>query len=354
MSVLDQPEVYQRLDPSRLVDRIASLPDQCWQAWREGLAFEVPPQYSRVEAIVLAGMGGSAIGGDLLAGLAALEEAPPIVVSRDYSLPRWVGPTTLVLVSSYSGDTPETLSAYRQARQQGACMVAITSGGALAQEAMRERVALFQVSYRGEPRSALGYSFVAPLAFLCKLGHLSGKEKDVEESVALLRDLASAFAPSVPQAQNLAKTLAISLQGRLPVIYGAGFLGAVARRWKTQLNENSKVWAFHEELPEACHNAVQGYALPATLHQQASVLLLHSTLLDGRVSRQYDAVQDILEQAGIPHRRLDGVGRTPLAHLFTTLYLGDYASYYLAILNNADPSPVPAIEDVKQRLASPP
>ena len=351
MTLLDQPEVYARLDPSRFRERIAGLPDQCWQAWREGSAFRLPDTHAGVQAVAILGMGGSAIGGDLIAGLATLESGPPVTVCKDIRLPGWIGGKTLAIVSSYSGNTEETIAMYRQAKERGACLVAITGGGALAQLAQQDGVPVFTVTYRGEPRSALGYSFGVPLAFLCNLGLLADKGDELVRAVQTLRDLAVALAPGVPKAQNPAKTVAASLHDRLPVVYGAGFLAAATRRWKTQLNENSKVWAFSEELPELGHNAVEGYALPRQVKEQAFVVLLHSYLLHQRISLRYQVIEEMLAQNGTLYNQLEGTGDTPLAHLLSTVMLGDYVSYYLAMLNQVDPAPMPAIDHLKERLA---
>lgn len=347
---LDQSQTYSRLDPSRMRDRIAGLPDQCWQAWQEGLAFPLPAACAQARSVVLMGMGGSAIGGDFMAGLAALEDGPPVTVLRDYRVPSWVGPSTLAIASSYSGNTEETLAMYRLAQEQGACLVAIASGGTLAQVAQRDGVPLFKVNYQGEPRSAVGYSFVVPLAFLSKLGLLAEKGKELQEAVRTVRDMAVPLATEVPQAQNQAKGLATSLQGKLPIVYGAGFLSCAARRWKTQLNENSKMWAFWEELSELHHNTIEGYSLPPRAREQAFVVLLHSGFLHPRISLRYQITQELLAQAGIPYLQVKGVGGSPLAHLMSLALLGDYTSYYLAMLNQVDPAFMPAIDRLKERL----
>ncbi|MDO8750219.1 MAG: bifunctional phosphoglucose/phosphomannose isomerase [Dehalococcoidia bacterium] len=348
---LDQTETYPRLDPTRLRDRIAGLPDQCWRAWQEGLAFPLPAACAQAQSVVLMGMGGSAIGGDLIAGLAALENSPSVTVLRDYRVPSWIGPTTLAIASSYSGNTEETIAMYRHAREQGAALVAITSGGVLSQMAQHDGVPLFLVPYRGEPRTALGYSFVVPLAFLSKLGILADKRKEMEEAVEAVRGMAGNLATEAPLAQNQAKGLATSLQGRLPVVYGAGFLSSAARRWKTQLNENSKVWAFWEELSELHHNTVEGYGLPPRVREQAFVVLLHSRFLHPRIALRYQITQELLAQNGIPYRQIEGLGNSPLAHLLSTALLGDYTSYYLAMLNQVDPAAMTVIDYLKGRLA---
>ncbi len=347
---LDQPALYRRLDPSRMRDRIAGLPDQCRQAWQEGLAFPLPEACASAQSVVLMGMGGSAIGGDLIAGLAALENGPPVTVLRDYSVPSWVGSSTLAIASSYSGNTEETLAMYRHAREKGACLVAITSGGALAQLAQQDGVPLFKVKYQGEPRSAVGYSFVVPLALLSKLGLLADKELQLEAALGVVRDMAGTLATVVPQSQNQAKDLATSLQGRLPVVYGAGFLSGAAKRWKTQLNENSKVWAFWEELSELNHNTIEGYGLPSQVRDHAFVVLLHSSFLHPRISLRYQITQELLAKSDIPYRQVEGRGSSPLAHLLSIALLADYTSYYLAMLNRVDPAVMPAIDRLKERL----
>ncbi|MCL0044519.1 bifunctional phosphoglucose/phosphomannose isomerase [Dehalococcoidia bacterium] len=350
MAILDRSELYQHLDPSGLHERIAGLPGQCWQAWNEGSRFPLPAEYGQANNIVLMGVGGSAIGGDLIAGLAALENGPSVTIVRDYELPSWIGSRTLAIASSYSGDTEETLAMYHQARERKTQLVAVTCGGALGRQARKDGVPIFKIKYNGEPRSALGYSFVTPMAFMSNLGLLFGKEDALEDSVKLLRGLSATLSPDVPQLHNTAKAIAESLHKRLPVIYGAGLLRGVAHRWKTQFNENSKVWAFSEELPELGHNAPEGFAFPQDITEKASVILLHSEFLHSRTSIQYEVTKELLLEQNIPFRQIDGVGSTPLAHLLTTVMLGDYISYYLAMLNQVNPSAVPAIGRFKQLL----
>ncbi len=346
---LDQPDIYAQLDPSGLRDRIAGLADQCQQAWQKGQAFQLPASYGSARTVALLGVGGSAIGGDLIAGLAVLENGPQVTTCRSPHLPGWVGPDTLALVSSYSGNTEETLAMYQQAKEKGAHLVALTSGGELARLAREDGTPCFTISYEGEPRSALGYSFVAPLALLCALGLMSDKSTDLGEATQNVRDMAVGLGPNTPHPQNLAKDIAAMLHNRLPIVYGAGFLSGVARRWKTQLNENSKVWSFWEELPEASHNSVEAFHLHQTIGEQVSVILLHSYLLAPHASERFQAIEGLLVREGIPYRQLDGAGQSPLSHLLSTVLLGDYTSYYLAMLNRVDPSPLPIIEGLKQR-----
>ena len=351
-TLLDDPETYSTLDPSNLLERIAGLPDQCLLAWEQGISLPVPDKYANAEAAVVMGMGGSAIGGDLIAALAPLENGPLVTVVRDYTLPPWLGPHTLAIASSYSGNTEETLAMYRQAREMDTKLLAVTTGGALGKLAQQDGVPLLKVAYQGEPRCALGYSFIAPMAFLCKLGFLEDRASELAEAARELQELADALSPQVPLSRNPAKTLATSLQDTLPVVYGAGFLTGVARRWKTQLNENSKVWAFAEELPEADHNSVQGLALPGEVKGQVAVVLLHSSLLHSRISQRYTATQELFHQEGIRYHQLEATGRTPLTQILSAIMMGDYVSYYLAMLNRVDPAATPALDWLKERMAA--
>ena len=348
---LDDPALYASLDPSNLRDRLRDFPSQFRRAWDEAVAFELPHGYVGVQRVVVAGMGGSAIGGDLVADLASLEDAPPIVVSRDYRVPSYVDGDTLVLVCSYSGETEETLSSFRQALELGARIVALTGGGTLAAEAAEHDIPVFQVGYSGEPRSALGYGFIVPMVLMIKLGLISDKAAEFAEAVSVLDGLATELSEDVGLRQNFAKQIAVELLGRLIIVYGASIFGGVARRWKTQLNENSKVAAFLELLPEAHHNAVVGYALPSEVRESTYAVLLRPASLHPRLELRYEVTSDLLARDGIPHRVVGGRGESALSQMLSAVLMGDYVSYYLALLQGVDPSPVSTIDYIKGRLA---
>lgn len=351
MHLLDTREPYQRYDPSHMLERIAALPDQCQAAWEQASVSHFPASYADVTSVVFLGVGGSAIGGDLVAGLAQQEDRLPVTVLRGYRVPSWVNSSSLVVASSYSGNTEETISMFREARERKAPLAVVAGGGDLMKMAKAQGVPVFTIDYKGEARSAMGYSFMAPLALLCQLGLMPYGNREATEAIGLLRSMAEGLSPSVPATQNLAKSIAVAMQGKLPIVYGASFLTAGARRWKTQLNENSKSLAFYEELPELAHNSVEGYALPAAFKGATYVVLLHSSLLHHRISAKYQAVEEVLAQQGVPHQQVDAVGETPLAHLLTSIMLGDYVSYYLAILNEVNPASQDTIDLLKQRLA---
>jgi len=348
---LDDPNRFRKLDPDGMLDRIRELPQQCQRAWDAALDFELPDGYAGPDAVIVLGMGGSAIGGDLVRALAEVESAVPCAVCRDYTLPTRVGPRTAVIASSYSGNTEETLSAFEEAVARGARLIILTTGGKLAARARELGFPLLTFSYPAQPRAALGYSLVFLVGLFQKLGLLADKRHDLVEALQTLARLQFVIDAPVPQVENPAKQLAVFLQDRFGVVYGAGHLGPVARRWRTQIAENSKAWATYEELPELNHNAVVGYEHPASLRDDIAVVLLASTLYHPRVQVRALVTADLLAQKGIPHRTIQVQGESPLAQMLWAIHYGDFVSYYLAMLYGADPTPVKSIAYLKEQLA---
>jgi len=349
-SSLDSMETYESLDITGFRERIEDLPHQCLRAWEQGLKFNLPSDYRSVRNVVVTGVGGSAIGGELLGDLISEDGSPLVTVCRDYYLPPYVGPDSLVIASSHSGNTEETLAAFNDAIQRGAKVVAVTTGGQLLEQAQREGVPVFQIDYVGEPRAALGYSFLVPLAILQNLGLVAPSDEAVFEAAEVLLSLSHRLKPQIPTRDNPAKELAISLHGRLIVVYGGGMLSGVARRWKTQLNENAKAWAFVELLPEAGHNAIAGLQWPKPVGKKTCGVLLNAWSLHPRIKLRYQVIQELLGKAGVECRTVDGVGKSALAQMLSAVLFGDYTSYYLAMLNGEDPSPVPPLDYLKSRL----
>ena len=348
---LDDLDLLKRLDPDGMLARIAELPQQCRDAWANVQAFGLPGDYAQVDGIVIAGMGGSAIGGDLVRCLAEPECPVPILISRDYTLPAFVGPGTLVIASSYSGSTEETLSAFAQARERGAKLLAITTGGKLARQAMEWGAPLLTFSYQSQPRAALGHLFTLLLGVVGRLGLIADKSVDLEEAIVVMESLQGEIKETVPTAQNPAKQLARKLYGHLPFVYGAGVLSEVAHRWKTQFNENSKAWGVFDVLPELNHNTVLGYEFPADLAENAVVVMLTSSLDHPRTQVRFQVTDEILARRGVAWETIEARGRSPLAHVLSTIHLGDYVSYYLAMFYEVDPTPVEIIAYLKERLA---
>ncbi|MFC2003009.1 bifunctional phosphoglucose/phosphomannose isomerase [Chloroflexota bacterium] len=349
-SNLDDPQLFKQYDPEGMLDRIHEVPQQCQRAWQMALAFDLPQDYAQANKVVILGMGGSAIGGDLVSSLAVAEAKLPILIHRDYNLPAFVDDKTLLIASSYSGNTEEILSSFEQAAETGAKKLVITTGGKLKNIAEARNLPVFSFDYKAQPRAALPFSLLPILCFLGKLGFLSDRSADVTEMVSVLEKLSQKINEGVLLPHNQAKQLAKRLFGYLPLIYGAGILSDVARRWKTQLNENSKAWAFHEVFPELNHNAVVGYQFPPELASKVMVVLLHSDLLPHRINLRYQATCELLDKAKVSYQIIDGEGTSPLSQIMSLVLFGDYVSYYLAMLYKIDPSPVKAIDYLKEQL----
>ena len=348
---LDDPQVFKQYDPEGMAAHIQELPWQCEQAWQTAMSFSLPADYSKVNKVVILGMGGSAIGGDLARNLAVSEARVPILVSRDYDLPAFVDARTLVIVNSYSGNTEETLTSLEQALRNKSKKLAITTGGKLKAIAEKENFPVFVLDYKAQPRAALGFSLLPILCFLQKLGFLSDKSADVAETVQVLKELSQKTGERVLVSHNPAKQLAQRLYGCLPVIYGAGVVAEAAHRWKTQVNENSKAWAFYEVFPELNHNAVVGFQFPPELAGRIKVIMLRSPSLQRRIQLRYEVTCKLLERAKIQYEFVDSKGGSLLSQVMSLVLFGDYVSYYLAILYKIDPSPVKAIDYLKEQLA---
>ncbi|MDW7991111.1 MAG: bifunctional phosphoglucose/phosphomannose isomerase [Anaerolineae bacterium] len=334
---LDDPKTYESIDPSGMRERIAELPAHCADAWRLVRSLALPETYRHVREVVVLGMGGSAIGGALVSALVAEECPVPILGVGGYDLPAHAGPETLVVGSSYSGKTEETLTTFRKAMERGCRLVAIATGGDLADLAEERGYPLLKFPPCLAPRAAIGYSVVLLLGLLCQVGLVRDYGEDLDEAIAVLEEWGQELRPETPTVHNPAKRLAGQLIGRLPAVYGAGFLAPVARRWKSQFNENAKQWAIWEEMPELNHNAVVGYGLPDRVREQAYVLMLRSPQDHPRVQARWEVTKELLLREGIAIDEMWGRGQSRLAQMLSLIHFGDYVSLYLAALNGVDP-----------------
>jgi glucose/mannose-6-phosphate isomerase len=348
---LDDTAYLRSIDPQDMARRIAELPKQCREATVVAGQQTLPEDYGACDAIVVLGLGGSAIGGDLVKTLIEGECRVPMSVNRQYDLPGFVDDRTLVIASSYSGNTEEVLSAFREALDRRVKALAITTGGELARVCKEQDLPLFTFDYQAQPRAALGYSLVTLLEVLRRLNYVRDLSEDQREAVETVEAQEAEIGIEVPEKGNPAKQLARRLAGRLPVVYAAGHLTEVAHRWKCQFNENSKGWAVWETLPELNHNAVVGYEFPPSMPSVARVLMLRSDLYSPRLRLRMEVTGEILSDKGIPHEFIEVAGQSPLAQVLWSIHLGDYVSYYLAALRGADPSPVSTIAYLKERLA---
>ena len=348
-TVIESVERIRAADPGNMLDRIKDLPKQVRDAWTIARAAQLPPAHGDVRNITVAGMGGSAIGGDLAAALLAGELKVPMSVHRDYGLPAYVGRDSLVIASSYSGNTEESLSSFEEAQRRGARVLVLTTGGKIAELARAAKYPVITFSYPAQPRAALGYSLGLVLGALTRLGFVRDLSSDIDAALADVAKLEERVHEGART--NDAKKLAIELYGRIIFAYGGGVLGVMARRVKGQWNENAKNWGAFDVLPELNHNGVVGFPHPDIARDALTVLLLRSDRDNPRHKLRFDVTRELLDRANIPHKTLQFSGANMLSEVLQLTLFTDYVSFYVALLNGVDPSPVKSIDYLKERLA---
>jgi glucose/mannose-6-phosphate isomerase len=347
---LDDLSHLKQLDPQDMLGHIDGLPDQLQSAWELGQRLELP-DWGNLRQIVISGMGGSAISGDLLAGYAAPLCKVPIFVWRDYGLPAFAhGPETLVITSSHSGDTEETLSGFEAGRENECRLLAVAAGGELARRAAEQGTPLWRFEHRGQPRAAIGYSFGLLLALVARLGLIPDQSKELSEAVKAMQAQQVSLRADSTVAKNPAKRMAGQLVGREVRVLASGYLAPVARRWKTQINEIAKAFAQFELLPEADHNTLAGLLNPEELGARSMALFLRAPSDQPRNRLRLELTRQAFMLEGLNTDFIEAQGASPLAHMWTALHFGDYTAYYLAIAYGVDPTPVEALESLKATL----
>ena len=344
--MLDDLATLDRIDQHGTRRILAEFPTQCRRA--RTLAATPPPSGARPRLVVVAGMGGSAASGDVLAACGVDRVDVPILVHRDYGLPAAVGRDALVIASSYSGETEEALSAAQTAIARGVPLVAITAGGALAALAVARGLTRVMLPTGLMPRMALGYLLLPALAVLRGCGVEVATAADEDEAVETLEALAGALSFERPAADNHAKQIALEIGARVPVVYAAGPLAGVAYRWKTDLEEFAKTFALAGALPEMNHNEIEAWRTPDAkgLH----LVLLRDPAEPPEIARRYAVMRELVEPAagGLSETWAHGRGR--LARLLSLTYLGQWVAYYLAARRGSDPWAVPLLDEMKRRL----
>ena len=347
---LNNHQEFSKLDAQDMLGEINGLPEQLPTAWQEAEALPLSG-IAGIQQVIIAGMGGSAIGADLVKAYIAPFCPVPVVVHRDYGLPAWAeGTKTLVIASSHSGNTEETLSALEVALDRGCTAVGVTTGGRVAELARKNGVDLWQFNHQGQPRAAVGYSFALLLNLFTRLGLIPNLDSEREEAVKEMQLQRDLLAPGVPDHQNPAKRLAGQMIGRWVSIFGADFLAPVARRWKGQISEIAKAWGQYEDLPEANHNTLAGVVNPEDVLTKTLALFLKADQNHSRNQRRIDLTIKNFMLEGISTDLVKARGDSRLAQMWSLIQFGDYTAYYLAMAYDVDPTPVAAIENLKREL----
>ncbi len=350
-AALDDAARRGETDPGAFWKLIAALPDQAAEAWDAGRAWASSLTLDAPRRVVFAGMGGSAIGAEIVAALASTRTTTPIEVLRDYTPPA-LDADSLFVACSFSGNTEEVLAAFEAAGKQGAPRVAITTGGKLGDAAARAGVPAFTFAFDGPPRTALGYGALPPVAVLRAAGIHAADDDEVAAAITLLKRCSKAASPDMQETSNLPKQIARRLAGRVPVVVGPGVLRVAASRWAGVIPENASQWALSAELPEVDHNLVAGFALPSAALERLHVVLLDGPGLHPRNRRRVAVTGDELQRAGVSCEVVHVEGSGGLDSVLHAAYIGDWVSYYLALLNDVDPFEVAPIDRVKAALAA--
>ena len=352
MSILDQNDLLASLDPKAMKSLVEAFPEHV-AATAQSMQNLTLPAAPKTSVLLVTGLGGSAISGDLVRSIAGNQMTVPMIINRDYDLPAFVNSAATIIACSYSGNTEETLSAYEQGRNAGASIVCITSGGRLEAMARRDGFPVLSLPGGLPPRSALGYSLITLLASLQSMRLISDILEDIQEAIHVLDSLKSRYGTEIPEDSNPAKTLARSLNGKIVAIYGSSSaMDAAAFRWRSQIAENAKNLAFHHVLPEMNHNELVGWQYPEEVLKKIGVILLRDKEDHPQVQRRFELTRDVINgRAGVVHE-VWSEGESRLARVLSILYLGDFVSLYMAYLNNVDPTPVQVIDSFKNKLGS--
>lgn len=354
MNLLDNLSKIKEIDKSSVLESVELLPDQIKQAWEDVSQIKIPSSIGQAKNIVVAGMGGSALGARIIDSLSFEVLDVPLEIINGYHLPDYTGQDTLVIVSSYSGNTEETLSCCLEAIRRKARVFAIATGGKLADLARKNNLTayVFRPKYNPsqKPRLGLGYSIVAQLAVLAKCGLVRLKEAQVNEVINHLNDLQDKISPATPSEKNLAKKTALLMKDKIAVLISSEHLIGATHTFKNILNETAKTFSVRFSIPEMNHHLLEGLAYPHQNKQVLKFLFLESDFYDAEIKKRISLTKDVIQKNGIAWENLQIKGRTRLIQVFETIYLGGFISFYLAVLNDVDPGTIPWVDYFKRKL----
>jgi len=348
MTILDDLKQIRKIDKFKMADFIAELPEQCLAAYEQAQKISLPNDYQEIQNIIICGMGGSAIGGELAKDLTQNQIAVPIIINRDFNLPILVNEKSLVILISYSGNTQETISCFKQALKTKAKTFVITSGGELEKMAKKENCPIFKFKYLAPPRASLSYLFMPILVVFEKIGLVNLKSWQIPESLKELQKINKNFKPETLTEKNKAKFLAYSVFDRLPIIIAPSHFSSLARRLKNQLAENGKNFAFTETWPEIFHNFIES-RLPLRMEDDIIYLFLDNPSQDKETTKSLIFFKNSLEEKKNYKETISPFGENYFTQFLSFILISDWLSFYLAILNQSDPTPVENINWLKKQ-----
>jgi glucose/mannose-6-phosphate isomerase len=351
MTNLDNIQKIKEIDKENFWGFIEDFPQQINNAWQLSKRFILPSSYANVNRILILGMGGSGIGGQLVKNLYKNEVNKQIEICQDYKIPAWVDKNTLVLGVSFSGDTEETLAAFTLAYEKNAKLAAITTNGKLEKLSEKFKIPVFKFTYNSPPRQSLGYLFIIILSILNKLNFIFLTDKKINSLIESLEKTNGKICPRVPENKNLAKQLANKIYGFIPVVWTGDFTSALGIRFKQQLNENAKTLAFCETFPELNHNSIVGLDYPKNIKEKILIILIKSPSDHKRNHLRMEITKEIFRQKKIKYLEIKLFREeNELNELLNGVLLLDYVAFYVSLLNNVNPTPTPTIGFLKKEL----
>jgi len=350
VQLLDDPEEIGRIDKDGMLEVCLRADKITTEAIKLAEEAKFPKDYADCRNMVVIGMGGSSIGGELLKDWLREESPVPIEICNDYELSAYINENSLVFAISYSGETEETLTAFIEAYKRGCKIFAITSGGHLKAFCERLNVPFLTIPRGFAPRAALPYMFFPMVTFCRKIGLVKEIKDELEETVKILNKISKENNVNRPFRENPAKKMAFELYGTIPVIYGFRHYGSVAHRWKTQLNENSKIPCKYEVFPELNHNEAVGWEASSETAKHFSIVLLRDPNEPKEIRERIETTKALAFKKVSKILEVEAKGKSKLAKMFSLLHFGDLVSVYLAILQGKNPTPVETISKVKREL----
>jgi glucose/mannose-6-phosphate isomerase len=352
--ILDDAKTIARLDSGNVRASISALPDQIASAWRDARKVFVPASYKNADQVVVAGMGGSSLPAHIINSVYGRALRVPFSFFNGYELPGSVGKHSVIIVSSYSGTTEETIACFKAAKARQAKIIGITSGGPLAKMLRREKVPayIFDPVHNPckQPRLGIGYMAAGLLAFLYSMKVLEVDAAAIAKIPVELRSLSAPWSPSVPSNNNPAKLMAYALNGTVPVVVSAEHLAGNGHTLQNQIHESAKQFCAAFPIPELNHHLMEGLTLPAEVHRLLAFLFIDSDLYAERISHRFRITQKVLAKQGYGFNLWKASHATPLGQAFETLAFGSWVSFYMAIGNRIDPSNIPWVDFFKKEL----
>lgn len=354
MQLLDNLLFIEKLDKGGILASIAGLTDQMKQGWEEVGKIKFPSEFKEVNNIAVAGMGGSALGARIIDSLSADRLRVPLTIATDYVLPYFVNSKTLVVVSSYSGNTEETVNAVHDAIKKSAQIFVVTAGGKLAEISKENNLTsyIFDPIHNksGQPRMGLGYSISAILSLFVKSSLLEVSYSEVEKAVETADKFIQEFGPRIPEEKNIAKMLATKIFNRGIALLASEHLLGVAHAFRNQVNENSKTFTALYKISEANHHLLEGLKNPPKLRESLVFLLIESPNYFERIKKRYPITEDVISKNGYRTLTYKTTSKTKIEEVMEILVLGSYVSFYLACLAGIDPSPIPWVDYFKSKM----